>query len=55
MHEFLPLTCGEELVEDVLTQGHKFYNWRNEPFISVEFSVAAYWFGYSQVRSQLAS
>ena len=28
----------------------KFYHWRNEPFIPVEFSVAAYRFGHSMVR-----
>jgi hypothetical protein len=28
----------------------KFYHWENEPFIPVEFSVAAYRFGHSMVR-----
>ena len=50
LHEFLPLTCGEAIVERVLKHGRKFYKWRNEPFIPVEFSVAAYRFGHSQVR-----
>ena len=50
IHEFLRLTCGESVVEDVLTNGRKFYHWRHEPFIPVEFSVAAYRFGHSQVR-----
>ena len=50
VHEFLPLTCGKALVDDVLKYGRKFYNWRHEPFIPVEFSVAAYRFGHSQVR-----
>ena len=49
-HEFLPKTCGQALVDDVMTNGRKFYKWRNEPFIPVEFSVAAYRFGHSQVR-----
>jgi hypothetical protein len=34
----------------VLTRGRKFYNWKNAPFIPVEFSVSAYRFGHSQVR-----
>jgi len=34
----------------VLTRGPKHYVWRNDPFIPVEFSVAAYRFGHSQVR-----
>jgi hypothetical protein len=38
------------VVEDLLTNGRKFYRWRHEPFIPVEFSVAAYRFGHSQVR-----
>lgn len=50
VHEFLPLTCGKSVVDDVLKHGRKFYNWRNDPFIPVEFSVAAYRFGHSQVR-----
>ena len=50
LHEFLPLTCGDELVADILANGRKFYDWRNSPYIPVEFSVAAYRFGHSQVR-----
>ena len=50
IHEFLRLTCGEAVVTDVLTNGRKIYRWRHEPFVPVEFSVAAYRFGHSQVR-----
>jgi hypothetical protein len=50
LHEFLPLTVGQPLVDDILNNKRKFYTWRNEPFIPVEFSVAAYRFGHSQVR-----
>lgn len=50
VHEFLPKTVGKAMVTEVLTQGRKFYNWRNLPFIPVEFSVSAYRFGHSQVR-----
>jgi hypothetical protein len=35
VHQFLLVTVG---------------TWRNDPFIPVEFSVAAYRFGHSQVR-----
>ena len=31
----------------------RFFQWRNEPFIPVEFAVAAYRFGHSQVRPGL--
>jgi hypothetical protein len=50
LHEFLPLTVGQAMVDDILKNKRKFYNWRNEPFIPVEFAVAAYRFGHSQVR-----
>lgn len=51
LHEFLPNTVGQEVIDDVLSGGPKHYKWRNEPYIPVEFSVAAYRFGHSQVRS----
>jgi hypothetical protein len=38
------------MTKKILTKGRKFYDWRNDPFIPVEFSVAAYRFGHSQVR-----
>jgi Animal haem peroxidase len=50
VHEFLPKTVGKAMVEDILTNGRKFYKWRNLPFIPVEFAVSAYRFGHSQVR-----
>lgn len=50
VHEFLKKTCGAAIVDDVLTGGRKHYKWNNEPYIPVEFSVAAYRFGHSQVR-----
>ncbi len=50
LHEFLPRTVGQAMVDDVLGAGPKFFTWRNDPFIPVEFSVAAYRFGHSQIR-----
>ena len=50
LHEFLPLTCGDDVVESIMIDGRQFYDWRNDPYIPVEFSVAAYRFGHSQVR-----
>ncbi|HIK31632.1 MAG TPA: peroxidase [Oscillatoriales cyanobacterium M59_W2019_021] len=50
LHQFLPALVGSEVVEDILFRGRRFYHWKNEPFIPVEFSVAAYRFGHSQVR-----
>jgi Animal haem peroxidase len=62
LHEFLPLTIGQERVTDILQQGQRIYNLadpssthtlrnaRRNPLIPIEFSVAAYRFGHSQVR-----
>ena len=50
LHEFLTRTAGTATVEDVLATGPRHYRWRHDPFIPVEFSVAAYRFGHSQVR-----
>jgi Animal haem peroxidase len=50
LHEFLPKTVGDTTAGDVLANGRRFYHWNNDPFIPVEFSVAAYRFGHSQVR-----
>jgi hypothetical protein len=50
VHEFLPKTIGPAMTDKILSKGRKFYNWRNDPYIPVEFSVAAYRFGHSQIR-----
>jgi hypothetical protein len=58
LHEFLPLTIGKKLTDDIYTGdctggGRLFYHWRHEPFIPIEFAVAAYRFGHSQIPGQL--
>lgn len=58
LHEFLPLLVGQELVDSIYTgksysSGRRFYNWRHEPFIPVEFAVAAYRYGHSQVPGRM--
>jgi len=62
VNEFLPMTIGQDRVNQILRNGPRFYNvtdrsqdgvFRNalrEPLIPVEFAVAAYRFGHSQVR-----
>lgn len=62
LHDFLPTIVGQEAVHSILPHLKNgtsiyvdkpklcFYKWRHEPFIPVEFSVAAYRFGHSMVR-----
>jgi len=59
VHDFLRRTVGPEMLGAVLDEsGHRpvvrreFYTWRREPYMPVEFSVAAYRFGHSQVRGR---
>lgn len=51
VHEFLPLIVGQHVVDDILAYGRKYYFFKEDPFIPIEFAVAAYRFGHSQVRS----
>ena len=58
LHEYLPLTVGQDLVDSIYTgnnysTGRRYYNWRNQPYIPVEFAVAAYRFGHSQIPARL--
>ena len=61
VHEFLPLTIGQELVDTLLRNGPRFYQVDDgadgrrdrrskDPLLPIEFSVAAYRFGHSQIR-----
>lgn len=51
VNEFLPLTVGESLVEELLTNGLKYYSYEPLAYIPVEFADAAYRFGHSQIRN----
>jgi len=52
LNDFLPKIVGQQVLDDVLDDRprERIFRWRNEPFIPVEFAVAAYRFGHSQVR-----
>lgn len=61
LHDFLPTIIGKEPVRAILPQIDavnvtaftpqlRFFHWKDEPFIPIEFSVAAYRFGHSMVR-----
>ncbi len=59
VHDFLRRTVGQETFDSVLTiedglpkVRRRHYLWKNDPYIPVEFSVAAYRFGHSQIRGR---
>ncbi len=51
LNDFLTRIIDTEQLEIVLTKGTRFFKFRDEPFIPVEFSVAAYRLGHSMVRA----
>lgn len=51
LHDFLRRILDNEQLNLVLKEGRRFYRFREEPFIPVEFSVAAYRLGHSMVRA----
>ena len=60
LFDYLPRLIGETLVSELLITpdgeneryqfGLKFYGWKDQPYMPIEFSVAAYRFGHSQIR-----
>ncbi len=59
VHDFLRRIAGDGVVDDILTTDpatklpkvvRRYYTWQDQPFMPVEFSVAAYRFGHSMVR-----
>lgn len=54
IHDFLPTMCGNAVVADILGNGRRHYCAEvNDPFIPVEFSVAAYRFGHSMIPQKV--
>ncbi|MBR8834753.1 MAG: peroxidase [Stigonema ocellatum SAG 48.90 = DSM 106950] len=51
LHDFLRRVLDTEQLDLVLNEGRRFYKFDRDPFIPVEFSVAAYRLGHSMVRS----
>jgi len=65
VHDLLRRVAGPEVVDDILVDRPyvaggtnanrkeielRFYHWQEQPFMPVEFSVAAYRFGHSMIR-----
>lgn len=54
VNEFLPKMCGADVVAKILACGREFFCPNNEePFIPIEFSVAAYRFGHSMIPQRI--
>ena len=56
MNDFLPRIVHSSVIHSLKSGGHydshkiKFFHWKHEPFMPVEFSVAAYRLGHSMIR-----
>jgi len=56
LNDFLPRVVHSNVLNDLKTNGKydrgklKLFHWKNEPFLPVEFSVAAYRLGHSMIR-----
>lgn len=56
VHDFLPRIITASVLDNLKKDGKydreklKFFHWKNEPFMPVEFSVAAYRLGHSMIR-----
>jgi hypothetical protein len=56
LHDFLPKIVSNSVLEMLKTDGKydkaklKYFHWKNDPFMPVEFSVAAYRLGHSMIR-----
>lgn len=57
VHDFLPKIVSAQVLEALKDKNGKydkkllkFFHWKNEPFMPVEFSVAAYRLGHSMIR-----
>lgn len=51
LNDFLRLILDTDELDKVLREGRKFYKFEIDPFIPVEFSVAAYRLGHSMIRA----
>ena len=62
VHDFLKRVVGKETYERVLPDAMgdtrkprlRFYKWKNQPYIPIEFSVAAFRFGHTMLRPDYA-
>jgi hypothetical protein len=50
LHDYLPSLIGDELTEELVSEGSSFYALTGEPYIPFEFADAAFRYGHSQIR-----
>src|ERR671936_2465738 len=50
LYDFLPRLVGDELADEVLRDGPRYFDTSDGVFIPLEFADAAYRYGHSQVR-----
>jgi len=50
VNDYLPSAAGQDLMDDLLAGGPRFYRPDGEAFIPVEFADAAFRYGHSQIR-----
>ena len=52
VNDFLPTMCGRSVINDILACGRKYYC-PSQPYIPIEFAVAAYRFGHSMAPMKI--
>jgi Animal haem peroxidase len=52
VNDFLPRLVGQDLADDALAHGPKYYAVDGDPYIPFEFADAAYRYGHSQIRAR---
>jgi Animal haem peroxidase len=52
LHEFLPSLVGRRLVDEILTDGPRWFAPKDDVFIPLEFADAAYRYGHCQIRQR---
>jgi hypothetical protein len=52
LDEFLPSLVGRPLVDEILTEGPRWFRPKDDVFIPLEFADAAYRYGHCQIRQQ---
>lgn len=52
LNEYLPNLVGQELVDEIIDEGPRYYRPDGEPFIPLEFADGAFRYGHGQIRQR---